>query len=99
MHVIQISFKLLWWAFLLCWVGLPFAVLGPSVLDERVGTSPIVTYLGSACAQTTSHLSKNLGHMPMIGRAAMGELWQADVIKITKEIRSLLRQNMSRPKP
>ena len=83
----------------MCWVGLPFVVLGPSVLDERVGTGPIVTYLDSACAQATPRLSKNLGHMPMIGRVVIGELWQTDVIKITKEIRLLFRQNMSCPKP
>ena len=67
--------------------------MGPSVLDEGVGTSPIVTYLGPAYAQTTPRFPKDFGHVPMTGRVAMGELWQADVIKITKEIRSLLRQN------
>ena len=56
------------------WAGLPLAVLGPSVLDEEVGTGPIVTHLGPACAQTMPCLPKNLGHMPMIGGAAMGEL-------------------------
>ena len=49
MHVIQISFKLLWWAFLLCWTGLLSAVLGPSILDEGVVTGPIVTHLDLVC--------------------------------------------------
>ena len=75
------------------WAGLPPTVLSPSVLDEGVGTGPIVTHLGLTCAQTTPRLPKNLGHVSMIGGVAMGELWQADVIKITKEIHSLLRQN------
>ena len=34
--------------------------------------------------------------MPMIGEAAMGKLWQADVIKITKEMCSLFRQKKQR---
>ena len=76
-----------------CWAGLPPAVLGPSFMDEGVRTDPIVSHLDSACAQTTLRLSKNLGHVPMTNGAAMGELWQTDVIKITKEIHSLLRQN------
>ena len=76
-----------------CWAGLPHAILGPSVLDEGVGTGLIVTHLGPACTQIMPRLPKNLGHVPIIGRAAMGELWQADVMKITKDIRSLLRQN------
>ena len=84
----------MWWAFLWCWAGLPPAVLDPSVLDERVGIDLIVTHLDLACAQTTPHLpKKNLGHVPITGGAAMGELWQANVIKITKEIRLLLKQN------
>ena len=31
-------------------------MLGLSVMDERVGTDPIVTHLGPAYAQTTPHL-------------------------------------------
>ena len=76
-----------------CLAGLLPTVLGPSILDEGVVTSPIVTYLGSACAQTTPRLPQNLGHVPMTDGAAIGELWQADVIKITKEIHLLLRHN------
>ena len=38
------------------WAGLSLAVLDPSVLDEKVGTGPIVTHLGPACAQTTLRL-------------------------------------------
>ena len=34
--------------------------------------------------------------MPMIGEAAMGKLWQTDVIKTTKEMCSLFRQNKQR---
>ena len=76
-----------------CWARLPPTVLSPSILDEGVVTGPIVTHLGSACAQTTPRLPKNLGHVPMTDGAAIGELWQADVIKITKEIHLLLRHN------
>ena len=71
---------------------MPPIVLGPSVLDKGVGTTPIVTYLGPTYAQTMSYLL-NFGHMPMTSGAAMGKLWQTDVIKITKEIRLLLKQN------
>ena len=65
----------LWWAFLWCWAGLLLAVLGPSVLDKKVGTGPIVTHHGPTCAQTTPRLPKNLSHVPMTGGAAMGEIW------------------------
>ena len=33
-------------------VGLLPAPLGPSFLDKRVGTSPVATQVGPACAQT-----------------------------------------------
>ena len=58
-------------------------MLGLSVLDKGVGTSPTVTHLGSAYAQTTPRLP-NFSHMPMTGGAAMGKLWQANVIKKNK---------------
>ena len=38
-------------------------------------------------------LAFDFGYMPMTGEVAMGKLWQTDVIKITKEIRLLLKQN------
>ena len=43
-----------WWAFLLYWVGLPHAVLGPNFLSKGVETGPTATQFGSACAQTLS---------------------------------------------
>ena len=47
----------MWWAFLwLKWVGLPLAVLGPSILSKGVETGPTATQLGPACAQTMPHL-------------------------------------------
>ena len=45
----------MWWAFL-CFTGLPFAVLGPSVLSKGVKIGPIGTQLGPAYAQTIPHL-------------------------------------------
>ena len=48
--------------FLRCWAGLPSAVLGPSVLDKGVGTNPIVTHLGPACAQIMPRLPKFWSH-------------------------------------
>ena len=69
-----------------CWAGLPPVVLDPNVLDKRVGTDPIVTHLGLACAQTIPPFANNFGHLPMAGEAAMEKLWQADVI-IIKEAR------------
>ena len=48
---------ILWWAFLwLKWVGLPPAVLGPSILSKGVETDPTATQFGPACAQTMSRL-------------------------------------------
>ena len=57
----------MWWAFLcftglppvvllLYWAGLPFAVLGPSVLSKGVKIGPIGTQLGPAYAQTMPRL-------------------------------------------
>ena len=47
----------MWWAFLwLKWVGLPLAVLGPSILSKGVETDPTATQLGPACAQTMPRL-------------------------------------------
>ena len=44
------------------WAGLPPTALGPSVLDNRVRISPIVTHLGLACAQTITCLPKLWSH-------------------------------------
>ena len=44
------------------WPGLPLAVLGPSILDKRVGTGPIVTHFDMACAQTMPCLPKLWSH-------------------------------------
>ena len=48
--------------FLSYWVRLPPTVLGLSVLDKRVGSGPIVTHLGPACAQIMSCLPKLWSH-------------------------------------
>ena len=64
---------------------MPPAVLDLSNLDKGVGTDPIVTHLGPVCAQTTPHLP-DFDHMPMMGKATIGKLWQTDIIKITQEI-------------
>ena len=78
-HIVVFIFVIsLWWAFLLCWAGLPPAVLGSSVLDKGVGINPIATYLGLACAQTTLPLP-NFGHMPMTSGTAMGKHVRAAV--------------------
>ena len=71
--------------FLQCWAGLPPAVLSPSVLSKRVGTSPIATHFGLACAQTMPRLP-GFDHKPMAGKATTGKLWRVDIIKITQEI-------------
>ena len=71
--------------FLQCWAGLPLAVLGPSVLIKGVGTGPTATHFSPACAQTMLRLL-GFDHRPMIGRAAVGKLWQENIIKITQEI-------------
>ena len=98
MHVIQISFKLLWWAFLLCWAGLLFAVLGPSILDEGVVTGPIVTtsirFVHKLCLFVKKPWSRAHDRQSYYGRVMASRC-----NKIKKEIRSLLRQNMSHPKP
>ena len=38
------------------WAGLPPTTLGPSVLDKRVGTSPIVTHMPMANETATEEL-------------------------------------------
>ena len=56
-----------------CWARFPNVVLGPSVLDNRVRTGPIVTHLGRLVHKLCL-VRQNFGHMPMAGRAAMEEL-------------------------
>ena len=73
---------------LFCNVGLPPAMLGPGFLNKGVGIGPITTHLGSTRAQTT-HRLPGFSYMPMVSRAAMRKLWQAD-IKMTQELRLLL---------
>ena len=47
----------MWWAFLwLKWVGLPPAVLGPSILSKGIETGPTATQFGLVYAQTMSRL-------------------------------------------
>ena len=54
-----VSHEILWWAFLwLKWVGLPPAVLSPSILSKGVETGPTATQFGPACAQTMSRLPR-----------------------------------------
>ena len=53
-------------------VGLLPAALGLSFLDKGIGTGPIATHLGSACARTMPCLP-DFDHMPMAGRAATGK--------------------------
>ena len=53
---------------LVCNIGLLPTALGPSFLDKGVGTGPIETHLGLACAQTTLRLP-GFGYMPMASRA------------------------------
>ena len=38
------------------WAGLPFVVMGPSILSNGVKTSPALAQLGLACAQTMPRL-------------------------------------------
>ena len=71
--------------FLQCWVGLPPAVLGPSVLSKGVGTGPTATHFGPGCAQTMPRLP-GFDHRPMVGRTAVGKLRQVNLIKIIQEI-------------
>ena len=40
------------------WVGLPPAILGPSILSKGVETGPTTTQFGPACAQTMSRLPR-----------------------------------------
>ena len=81
--------ELLFWycsgPFLQFWVGLPPAVLSPSVLSKGVEIGPTATHFGPTCAQTMPRFP-SFGHKPMAGRAAAGKLWQANIIKITQEI-------------
>ena len=41
---------------LLYWVGLPFAVLGSSVMSKGIETGPTETQIGLACAQIMPRL-------------------------------------------
>ena len=52
----------MWGAFLQCWVGLPPAVLGPSVLSKGVEIGPIATHFGPACTQIMSRLPRIRSH-------------------------------------
>ena len=58
--ILQHFYKLLmwlWWTFLwLKWVGLPPAVLSPSILSKGVETGPTATQFSPTCAQTMSRL-------------------------------------------
>ena len=60
-------------------------VLSPSVLSKGVKTGPTATHFGPACAQTMPRLP-SFDHRPMASKAAVGKLWQTDIIKITQEI-------------
>ena len=71
-------------SFLQCWAGLPPTVLGPNVLSKGVRTSPTATHFGPACAQTMPRLP-SFDHRPMVGKAAAGKLWQANMIKTIQE--------------
>ena len=69
---------------LVCNVGLLTIALGPSFLYKGVGTGPTGTHLGPACVQSTPRLL-GFGYMPMVSRAAIKKLWQANLIRITQE--------------
>jgi len=56
-------------------------VLGPSVMNNGVETSPTATHFSSACAQTMP-LLLDFDHIPMADRVATGKLCQTDIIKI-----------------
>ena len=43
--------------YIMCWVGLPFAVMDPSMLGKGVEISPAAVQLGLVCAQTMHRLS------------------------------------------
>ena len=58
---------------LVCNVGLLSTALGSSFLDKRVGTGPIGTHLGLACAQTTPRLP-GFSYMHMASRAIIKKL-------------------------
>ena len=60
--------------FLQCWVELPPAVLGPSVLCKRVETGLTATHFGLTCVQTMPFLP-DFDQIPMVGRAATSKLW------------------------
>ena len=78
-------------------------MLGPSVLDKRVGTSPIATHLGSTCAQTMPRLPKLWSHArdrQSCYRRVMADTYSMTIIKaihllldknetITKELRKI----------
>ena len=52
------------------WAGLPFAVMGPSILGKGVETNPVATQLRLACAQT----------MPRLPGVC---LWQAELLPMS----------------
>ena len=41
---------------IVCWVGLPSAIIDPNILSKGVETSPAAAQLGLACAQTMPRL-------------------------------------------
>ena len=55
--------------------------IGPNVLSKGVGTGPIVTHFGPACAQTIPR-SPEFNHKHMAGRTTASKLWQADIITL-----------------
>ena len=70
--------------FLQCWAGLPPAVLGLNVLSKGVEIGSTTTHFGPACAQIMPRLP-DFDHRPMASRAAVGKLWQANMIKTIQE--------------
>ena len=65
--------------YIVCWAGLPSAVMSPSILGKGVETSSAAAQLGLACAQTMLRL-------PGV-YLRQAELWQTNII-ITKKIES-----------
>ena len=59
-------------------------MLGASVLDKRVGTSPIATHLGSTCAQIMPRLLKLWSHArdrQSCYRRVMADTYSMTIIK------------------
>ena len=52
------------------WAGLPFVVIGPSILSNGVKTSPVAAQLELACAQT----------MPRLPGVC---IWQAELLQMS----------------